>query len=302
MAVNLPHGLPTADAQAGLSQNDAGSGGDAGDAPSGAVLVANVRRVFTANLTPPGVDSDWYRHEMETAFCSVAKATTSSAGTLTLTADADGSPRVSRAVEPRRSLEIAIASPAGGTPFLGFEPGSSFAAASTDGEVAPDPGRYSFAFQSFRLSDLDPEGDGESPEAGPAPAGAAAAPSGCSAGSVSSYSDAEDWYFLDVASARELTVSFAVAGSSGGRLDLLAPSGEVRASLASGELASVWAGQGRWHLVVRAPAAQPPGALATPVAAAAQHLVAEEETTVDYLIGLTDGPGSSNACRPSCLG
>lgn len=302
VAVNLPGSLPTADAQAGRSQNDAGSGGDAGDSPAGAVLVSNARRVHTANLTPPGVDADWYRQEAHEAFCSVAQMSASSAGSFTLAGDAAQQLRASRMVEPRRNTELALASPPGGTPYLGFEPGSLFAFSESGGDRSPDPGRYSFGFQTYRLADLDPEGDGESPEAGPAPGASRAIGSGCHAGRVAGVSDAEDWHHLDVSGSRQLTVSFALARASEASLEVRSPTGEVRAVLASGEAADLWAEEGRWHLVVRAPAATVAAPAALALARAAPLAGAADESATDYLIGLTDGPGSSNACRPSCLG
>ena len=295
-SLGVPAAPPTAGALPGASQNDAGSGQDAGDTPASAILVGSARRAYVANLTPPGMDADWYRHAVDEAFCSVADATTSSSGVLTVSADAGGRVSASRFVEPHRSARLALAAPAGHTPFLGFEPTALRAAIEGDA-TGRDPGRYTFNFQSFRLADLDPEADGESPEAGAFPAASVPLPGECLAGRVSSPADAEDAFHLDVAGSRVLTVSFALAGPGDARLDVLSPTGALRASLASGEAADVWADEpGRWHLVVRAPAPAP--ALA-PLGLAALP-TGQTTTTVDYLVGVTDGPGSSNPCRPSC--
>lgn len=280
------------------SQNDAGSGQDAGDTPAQAILVPNAARVFTANLTPPGTDADWYRHALTGAFCTVAQATPTSAGLATLASDASGGAAVSRNLEPHRVLTVALAAPAGRAPHFGVQPASFMSALETR-DSTPDPGRYTFGLRSFGLADLDPEGDGEGTDAANGPGAARALSGPCHAGRLGQGD--QDWYALDVASPRELTISLAVAGSGDPVAALVAPDGSVRLSVSSGGAATAWAGEtGRWHVVVsHAPRAAPaPGglALALPLASTGAALV----ETADYILGTTDGPGDTNPCRPSC--
>ena len=282
-------------------QNDAGSGQDAGDAPFNALLIPGARRTWNANLTPPGLDADWYRLGASSAFCAVASVTTSAEGSLTLAASPDRDPAVDRAASPHKATRLVLAAPAGHAPFLGIEPAPSLMAAGSGvGNPTPSPGRYAFSLASLTPHELDPEGDGERPDAGATSSTAAPLPPECAAGRLDGAAgDVEDRYYFDVTEPREVTLSFAVAAGDPAEARVLTPSGATYATLASGGAAHVWASEpGRWSVAVTVP-----GATAGPARLAAlAPLVAVPTTlTSSYLLGTTDGPGDREPCRPSCL-
>lgn len=296
---DLPEKVTLARAAGPGGQNDAGSGQDAGDAPPHALLVSSAARKYSGNLSPAGLDIDWYRHAASSAFCSTAESTLSTAGEVTLAADPLRISSASRSAQPQTTVRLALAAPAGQMPYFGIEPAPTLASA--DGGGAQSPGRYTFKFQSLGLADLDPEGDGEAPEAGATTATAVAVPGPCFAGRLLASGDAADRYYLDVTESREVTLSLAVArGAADTQASLVSPTGVVAATLSDGDAVTVYATElGRWNVVVSRPEATTSSGS---VAAAAMLPVAMAATNVtgletDYLIGLTDGP---DPCRPSC--
>lgn len=290
-------GSPTVAAREGAPlQNDAASGQDAGDSPQVALLLPGARRMWSGNLTPPGTDSDWYRLDASGAFCAVAEATSSATGNLVLAADPSRAVSVADTAEAQRSTRLALAAPAGHAPFLGLEP-AMLAAFAGDGSAHPSPGRYAFSLEARSHAELDPEQDGEAPEAGATPATAAPLPPGCTAGRLrGSAGDVEDRYVFDVSGSARISLSFALAGGDAARARVLTPSGATHATLASGDALTVWADEpGRWTVVVEpeATAAQPTLALGL--------ALATEVPESSYLLGVV-GPPDPEPCRPSCLG
>ena len=281
--------------------NDAGSGQDAGDSPEHALLLpsSNARRLWSANLTPSGTDVDWYRLATSGAFCAAAEATLATPGGVTLASDTAQATRVARSVGAHKSVDVALAAPAGRLPYLGIEPQSLMMASS--GSNAQGPTHYTFALRAFDHATLDPGADGESPEAGATLATAAPLANGCTAGRLSSaQGDLEDVYFLDVSEPRLLTLSFARAGGDAVTARVVTPTGATHATLASGGAVDVWTSEtGRWSVVVSS--ASSAGALASlrvPLPGAGAGMFVESS----YLLASTDGPGDPQSCRPSCQG
>lgn len=296
VGVGLTFPARTVGAQGGApGQNDAGSGSDAGDTPQVALLLPGARRMWSANLTPTGTDADWYRLAPTGAYCAAADATTSAPGLVSLLAEVDRNPGASRSSSPHATLRLALAGEAGTRPYLGIEPPPMMLMAASS--ATPSPGRYTFALGASSHAQLDPEADGESPEAGATPATSAALAAGCTAGRLATGAgDAEDRYHIDVASARELTLSFAIDSGDPVEARLIAPSGATYAVLQSGESAEVWAGEtGRWTVALAYPGATGPIPLPGTLLRGASEVM---ETT--YLLGLTDGP-EPEPCRPTCV-
>lgn len=290
--------LPVALAAPGPSgQNDAGSGTDAPDSAAEAFVVASASRKYSGNLTPVGSDLDWYRHLRAEAFCASATITLTTAGVATLTSDPLRTATVGRFAEARKTVGLTLAAPFGKSPHLGIEGGMNVMSTETGPQ---SPGRYTFALQSFSLADLDPQGDGEGADAGPTGASSSPLAAGCSAGRLA-VGDAADAYHLDVADARDLTISLARARGTGEiALDVVGPDGSLRATIESGGAADVWASEpGRWLLIVRHHAPDAAASLRLPASSTPTAEATEDGEVIDYLLGLTDGPGS-NPCRPSC--
>lgn len=254
--------------------------------------------MWNANLTPPGTDADWYRLDVDTAFCAVAEVFTHTPGQLTLAAQEDRSPGMARLTEAGGGTQLALAAPAGNTVFLGLEP-ASMMLLSSDTESAPSPGRYTFSLDAMDYAQLDPEGDGESPEAGDTPTTAASLGAGCAAGSLSA-ADQADHRIFDVDEAREVGFSLARAGGANVELRVVSPSGATRLTLRSGESGDVWADEpGRWTAIV---APLPTSSLSA--SALGMALSSPTGSALDdayYLLGVVDGPpGEPDPCSPTC--
>lgn len=295
IAADLPDHIPLASAAPG-GQNDAGSGQDAGDTPAQALLIPSGTRTFAGNLSPAGQDADWYRHSTSSAFCALADATLSTAGQLTIAADVHRAYSASRSVQPQTPLTLALAAPAGLTPYLGIEPGPSM----TKEGGGSSPGRYSFKFQSFSMSDLDPDANGEVPEAGATSATAVALPGACSAGRLSS-TDTTDRFYYDITEPREIWLSLAVASGDGNiQLTFVSPSGAAATTIPSGQSGEVYASEtGRWNVVItRSSTSTPASSAATlPILGALSSSSDLSTTGTDYILALSEGP---DPCRPSC--
>lgn len=291
----VPSAPVVAAADTPLAQNDAGSGRDAGDTPANALLLPAARRAWSANLTPPGSDMDWYRLATDGAFCAAAETTSSATGHLVLTSDPTRFAAVDTMAEAHTATRLTLAAPAGRAPYLGLEPASSFAM--VEGAGRPNPGRYSFTLTSSSYADLDPERDGETPEAGATLATAAPIPAGCAAGRLGGAGDGEDRYAFDVTQPRALALSFAVASGRAASLRVLTPSGATYTTLASGDAATVWADEpGRWTVAIAPDAAN---ARADAFGLALPLALASDYDTTEYLLGVL-GP-DPEPCRPSCL-
>jgi len=280
-------------------QNDAGSGQDAGDSPDAALVVGGARRTWSANLTPPGTDADWYRRDVASAFCAVASATTNSPGEIILASDPARETAVRAPVDPPTPTTHALAAPSGRMPFFGLEPMSLVQTYGSTSSGPPSPGRYTFEFSTRSHAELDPEGDGESPEAGATAATSAPLSAGCAAGRLqSSAGDIEDRYHVDITQAIEMTFSFAIASGAPADVTVLSPSGATRATLSTGETATVWLSEpGRWTIVVAYE-----GAAIVPARGLAIHALlpdAPATTVTEYLLGTTGGP-DPEPCRPTC--
>lgn len=301
IGVTLPLSHATAPASGGrLLQNDAGSGGDAGDSPALALVIANARRMWSANLTPAGTDLDWYGLNAQEAFCAKVDATVGSPGSLTLAGGSDLHAAATREAMPHRPTRLALAASAGGMPIFGVEPPMMSHTLIEGSGGQPSPSRYTFTFTSSTYEELDPENDGENPEAGSTLANAAPLPASCAAGRLRTASaDAEDRYYVDVAESRLITISFAIASGDAAQARIVTPSGAVHATLQSGDSVDVWANQaGRWQVVVAYP-----GGSAAPATTngLAPLLALQAETLLEsaYILGITDGP-DPEPCRPTC--
>lgn len=278
------------------AQNDAGSGGDAGDTLGSALPIASAQRTWNANLTPAGTDSDWYVVPTGAPFCAETTTTTQAPGSLALTGSGSLDESVRRPVSPHGSARLALAGTGGDSPRLGVLPASLMTSAAATGGP-PSPGHYRFTFTSQSYAQLDPEGDGENPEAGGTALTSAALPRDCAAGRLGAGDDVDRYHF-DVQDVRDLTFSFAVASGDAASLSVLKPDGTTFATLQSGGVADVWADvPGRWSVVVSHPVAAPFVIRATGAGAAG----ASESLATSYLIGVTDGP-DPEPCRPSCVG
>lgn len=305
LGLGLPTPATAAQAAGGrLPQNDAGSGGDAGDTPEAALALTTPRRIWSANLTPTGTDSDWYRLAASQAFCASVEATVNSPGFLTLTNGVGRHAAAEREVMPHHATRLFLAGEAGQAPYFGVEPPMMNHLSLGDSTGSPpSPGRYTFAFTASPYAELDPEGDGEAPEAGATPATSAPLPRGCSAGRLDpSRGDLEDRYHLDVAEGGLTTVSFAVASGDAAKLRITMPSGETYATVPSGGAVEIYAYEtGRWTLSVVPMDDSLPvlGGLGL----ALPRADARDLVETSYLLGTTDGPpGDTQPCRPSCLG
>lgn len=280
--------------------NDAGSGMDAGDSPASPLAIANAQRTWSANLTPAGTDADWYSLEGSGAFCAVGSVTTQSPGSVTVTSDASRSTSAHRPSQPHSPVHLALASPAGRLPLLGIEPPIVSSMGVEEGGGPPTPSRYTFAFSSRSYADLDPENDGESPEAGSTPVTAAPLPPDCAAGRLSSVAaDSVDLYTFEVSDARDMTFSFAIASGDAAQLRILTPSGATATTLQDGGSADVWADEpGTWTVVVETrPEVLAGSAVLAPGLRAASAASVDTETL--YIVGITDGP-DPEPCRPTC--
>lgn len=292
---------PAAAAKSGPpGQNDAGSGQDAGDTPDLALRVDGARHAWSANLTPPGSDADWYSRDATSAFCAVGSATTNAPGLLTLASDELRQNAARLAVAPHDATSLALAAPAGRRPYLGLEPLSLVQTYGGSTGGPPSPGRYTFELATLTLADLDPEGDGETPEAGATAATSAPLPEACAAGQLgTTAADLEDRYHFDINGPVEMTFSFALAGGAAAQAIIVSPTGATRATLASGDAVSVWTDEpGRWTLVV----AYESGALAPALGLALPPLPTTAPSTAtltDYLLAITAGP-DPEPCRPTC--
>lgn len=280
------------------SDNDAASGHDAGNSPAEALSLTNARRNWNANRTPPGSDSDWYKLAPTGAFCAIVDATANSPGQVTLSSSPSLSAFASRSAAPHKATRLALAGVSGGGAYFGLEPPMTRLMSGSEG-TTPGPGRYTFSLETRGYADLDPQNDGESPEAGATVATAAPLPADCAAGRLGN-ADAADTYFFDVDEPRELTLSLATARGDALQARVVTPSGITFATVASGAAVDVWADEpGRWTIVVEgAPATRPgpAGLTLLPVlAASGQGALA----TTDYILGITDGPDPA-PCRPSC--
>lgn len=309
LGVSWPFETASAQPQGGPpGANDAGSGEDAGDSPESALAIPSARRVWNANLTPTGTDADWYRLSSEGAFCAVADTTVQSPGYLTLAGSPQLEERAEREAMPHQARRLALAAPAGSTPTFGVQPPmiSNMVAEGGNGNGNPpgpsSPGRYTFSFTLSSAADLDPEGDGESPEAGATPATSAPLAADCSAGLLAGdAADTIDRYHLDVSDARLMTLSFVVASGAAAHVQVLDPTGAVAATLASGDAEDVWLGaSGRWTVVVSQDAA--PASLLDRAALLGARVASAGITDTVYLLAATDGPGDTEPCRPSCSG
>lgn len=286
-------------AAGGFGENDAASGQDAGDTPHQALLLSAAPRTWSANLRPPGTDADWYTLGASGAFCAAVETTMSAPGQVTLSATTARDPAVARSVSAHSSTRLSLAAPAGHAPYFGVEPIAMLMAAE---QANPGgPGQYAFALSSRSHADLDPEGDGESPEAGGTLATAAPLVRGCAAGRLDAgLGDAEDVYFFDVSDPRQMTFSFALSSGEPASARIVTPSGATYATLASGDAVDVWASEaGRWHVAVAQTAAAPPALV--PLAWTGLALAQHETLASDYLLSTTDGPGEPQPCRPACM-
>ena len=282
--------------------NDAGSGGDAGDSPELALPLPAGRRMWSANLTPPGTDSDWYRMSPASAFCASVDATTNAPGQVTLASSPTRDAAVSVGADPHRLTRLVLAAPAGHEAFFGLEPPMLMMLAGSESSTNPSPGRYTFSMGTSSHADLDPEADGESPEAGATLATATPLPMGCSAGALSGASDTADQYYFDVTDPRVLTVSFAIVSGGATEARVISPRGATYGTIQSGDALNVWASEaGRWSIVV-APASSAHAASTLPFAALAPFFAEQAALEdADYLLGVSDGP-DPQPCRPSCMG
>jgi hypothetical protein len=277
--------------------NDAASGTDAGNSPESALLLSNARRNWNANLTPPGSDSDWYRLAPSGAFCAVVDATTNAPGHVTLATSATRDVTASREAAPHKATRVVLAGQSGRAALFGLEPPMLRLMSGSDG-ATPGPGRYTFSLVTQTYADLDPQNDGESPEAGATIATAAPLPAECGAGRLGS-ADAADTYTFTVSDPRALTLSLAIARGDALQARIVAPTGLTYATLMAGDAIDVWADRaGTWSVVVEGvPTTRPaaPGFTALPILAASGASL----STTDYILGITDGPDPA-PCRPSC--
>lgn len=291
----LPTSPLAAAREAPISQNDAASGQDAGDSPANALLLTGAQRKWSANLTPPGSDTDWYRLGASGAFCAVGEATSTATGQLVLTSDPARTAATQTTAEPHRASRLVLAAPSG-APYLGLEPATMFSL--VEGRARPSPGHYSFSLSAASYADLDPQRDGESPEAGSTPATAAPLADGCSAGRLGA-GDVDDRYHLDVTDGAELTLSFAVASGDAASARVYSPTGVLVHTVASGGTANLWLDQpGRWSVVVSNDGGR---ALPAGLALALAPALASDVIETEYLLGVI-GPPDPEPCRPSCQG
>lgn len=285
----VPAKAPQRPTMASQTQDDAAAGRDAGDSPYEAMRITGGRRTFSANLSPAGIDADWYRLDVPGATCADAVASTGAAGQLTLASTPERDAATMRDTKPREETRLALAAPAGRGIYLGIEPAAL--RMSADDDTKETGGRYTFTIEAFRHADLPGEPGGD---AGATLLTASPLVAGCSAGRLAE-GDIADGYRFDVEKPRVLTVSFALAsGDATARIE--SPAGTNVAVLRDGEVAEIFADEpGAWRLVVEAPAVP-----AAPVALLHGGIVARAYATSEYILGVTDGPGDHEPCRPSC--
>lgn len=297
LAQGQGHGPPISSNQSTAigNQNDAGSGQDAGDSIDGALSITDAQRTWKANLTPAGSDSDWFELAESSAYCAVGSVTTQSPGSVALSGSGSLSRAVRRPVDPHEPVQLVLAAPGTFAPHLGILPPTTLMAAQV-GNGPPSPGSYTFGFTARTHAELDPDGDGESPEAGATPATSAALPPECTAGRLDAI-DIADRYHFDVADVRDVTLSFAISAGGESQLRVLKPDGSTFATISSGGVVDVWADiPGRWSVVVERPASSPAPALGL-----TRAFASADALDSDYLLGFSDGP-DPEACRPTCVG
>lgn len=254
------------------TQNDGGSGGDAGESPAGATPLPSEGR-YTGTLTFPG-DSDWFKLALPTnTLCVEGSAHGAILADLTLSTDPQLISEVKRAVEPTTTALLGLAMPGATVAYLGL----------THTNNQPGPGgAYGFEIDAIGGGELGPGDGGSGGDAGP-DEGAVAVSRPCVGGSLWwSQGDRVDHYTIEGNAGEHLTLTLAQAASAPLAVALLDPTGERVLEIVEGEVGRVELDEaGLWTLSVSQTSSGPYGGF------------------VPYILGLSGGP-NPNPCRPTC--
>lgn len=276
--------LTTAFASAGSLvplQDDAGSGGDAGDTPGTATELPD-EGTYEGMLFPIG-DADWFvlSTPLDRAICyqSIVGGQTSANVTLSLTEGLQ--PAVQRPILPGLELDLGLAAPTTSQVFLGLEPGPGGSAVS---EMALSFGTYRFELQMLTFDDLGSGDGGTGGDAGDEASGAVQVPAPCFSGDLGSEGDDRDVFSFEAEEDEHVALSLAQASTAPTRLSLISPSNETKAQIENGGFADVTLDEtGQWLVVA--------------------DLAEDEESSLtefDYMVGLTINGPEPPPCRPTC--
>lgn len=255
----------------GMNQNDAGTGGDAGDSRSAATPI--LLGSYTGNLAPS--DEDWYVANSATTnlVCVEASATGDQSGWLVVGAENGNNGRKASArFAPGVTARAGVAAPTLERAVAGLVPSSS------------QTGAFGYQFSLGIVGVPDPSvGDALSgTDAGSSLTNALAVSTPCFGGRLNSLSgteDSTDTYKVTAAAGDVITYSLA-AGLTNVTLRLVDSAGNtVAPSIASGQSAE------------------------SPVLSSGTYFLVVGSSTLDpavYLVGMVVGPPDPNGCRPYC--
>lgn len=274
----LVSALPGAPGSAGILDDDAGSGSDAGDTP-GEAHHLDEPRTFSGDLTPPD-DADWYTldtpHAESVCVAAVVEGTAHANVTISLTQGLV--PAVTRPIEPMHRLEVGITSPSTTQAWFGLTPASL-----TDVGEPVSFGNYVVNLTLLDVSRVGPGDDGTGMDAGDT--GDTALPVGapCFGGHLSGPLDILDVYTFEGKAGELLALSLAQGANAPALLTLRAPSGAELLSVAAGEFdRTVLNETGVWQLRV--------GFADTNT----------DSLSATYLVGFSLNGPRPKPCTPSC--
>lgn len=213
-------GLLLPAATASLTQNDAGSGADAGNTPDASLRLRDPG-AWTGTL-PANDPADWYSWKFSSVtrpWCVEAGATSDALLQGTFSAiSAAGTREASFLASPVRTGFVGLAGLDIKGAYLGIED-------------YIDAGSTAYGF-SFKATSGSTGGDGGTGADAPStPSGAPRVPSGCFGGTLSpSRGDAADVYRFDASAGDSIVFTIASVGD-GAKLSLLSASGAVLASI-----------------------------------------------------------------------
>lgn len=275
--------LTTAVASAGSLvplQDDASSGGDAGDAPANATELSGPGTY--EGMLFPVADADWYVLDspFDRALCYQAMVGGQVSANVTLSLTEGLQPAVQRPISPGLQLDLGLAAPTTAQVFLGLEAGPAGSGLSP---IALGLGTYRFDLQTLTLDDLGPGDAGTGADAGHETSDAVPVPAPCFSGDLGSDGDDRDVFLFEAEQDEHVALSLAQAATGPVRLSLVSPSNEIKAQVEEGGFTDVPLDEtGQWLVVAE---------------------VTEGETSTtsfDYMVGLTINGPEPPPCKPTC--
>lgn len=275
-------------ASAGSLVNDAGSGGDAGDASSPYQLPA--WGAYTGSLATGG-DSDWYQAPTppEGLQCVSFDAAPSIASRATLSVPGpDGGRAFTKALHPDTAprLRGGLAVPAATAARLGLEN-------DPDANATEEQAAYNFSLGNSPASAITD--DSGVPDAGITVAEAVATSGPCTGGILDlAGGDTGDIYSLEGLEGETLLLTFAADQAQGATLGLYDPAGLLLTQVSETDILEVTLPvSGTYYLGVF------PAGAEVPDLEAATTVSADAEGLVTYFIGVVGDP-ERPGCKPHC--